>query len=150
MKYFAKLSLENIVLSIHKVEDSNASTEQAGSEYLTNIHNWSSWKECSKTNVNVIRKNPAKIGDTYDVDKDAFISPKPFNSWVLNETTCQWEPPVEKPATESYSVSGSNETFTAVPQWNEDNQRWEKQKVLSIKPTTLQDQHWDGTNWIVS
>lgn len=44
-----------------------------------------------------LRKNFAGIGFTYDEDKDAFIPPKPFNSWTLNETTCMWEPPVAYP-----------------------------------------------------
>lgn len=58
------------------------------------------------------RKNYAGIGYTYDVGRDAFIPPKPFNSWVLNETTCLWEAPVARPeATKTYS-------------WNEDTQQW--------------------------
>ena len=44
-----------------------------------------------------LRKNFAGIGDTYDKDKDAFYAPQPYTSWTLNETTCQWEPPVTKP-----------------------------------------------------
>ena len=44
-----------------------------------------------------LRKNFAGIGYTYDESKDAFIPPKPFNSWTLNETTCLWEAPVAYP-----------------------------------------------------
>ena len=44
-----------------------------------------------------LRKNFAGIGYTYDAVRDAFIPPKPFASWVLNETTCNWETPVPKP-----------------------------------------------------
>ena len=44
-----------------------------------------------------LRKNYAGIGYTYDTGRDAFISPKPFASWVLNETTCQWDAPVAMP-----------------------------------------------------
>jgi hypothetical protein len=43
------------------------------------------------------RKNYAGIGFTYDATRDAFISPKPFASWTLNETTCGWEPPIPMP-----------------------------------------------------
>jgi hypothetical protein len=46
---------------------------------------------------NNIRKNYAGIGFTYDQTRDAFIAPKPFNSWILNEDTCRWEAPVAKP-----------------------------------------------------
>jgi len=44
-----------------------------------------------------IRKNFAGIGHTYDLTRDAFIAPKPYASWVLNETTCQWEAPTPYP-----------------------------------------------------
>ena len=44
-----------------------------------------------------IRKNYAGIGHTYDVTRDAFIAPKPYNSWLLNEDTCQWKAPIEYP-----------------------------------------------------
>lgn len=43
------------------------------------------------------RKNYATVGFTYDSDRDAFIAPKPYDSWTLNETSCTWEPPVEYP-----------------------------------------------------
>ena len=61
------------------------------------------------------RKNFAGIGYTYDVVRDAFIAPKPFPSWGLNENTCLWEPPIPMPedaATVSYS-------------WNEALQLWQ-------------------------
>ena len=44
-----------------------------------------------------LRGNYAGIGFTYDATRDAFISPKPFASWVLNEDTCRWKPPVDMP-----------------------------------------------------
>jgi hypothetical protein len=44
-----------------------------------------------------LRKNYAGIGYTYDAGRDAFIPPKPFASWILNETTCQWDAPVAMP-----------------------------------------------------
>ena len=44
-----------------------------------------------------LRKNYAGIGYTYDAQKDAFIPPKPYNSWTLNETSCWWEPPTPYP-----------------------------------------------------
>jgi hypothetical protein len=44
-----------------------------------------------------LRKNYAGVGFTYDRTKDAFIPPKPFNSWLLNETTCLWEAPTPMP-----------------------------------------------------
>ena len=44
-----------------------------------------------------LRKNFAGIGYTYDIERDAFIPPKPYDSWVLNEDTCLWDPPVPYP-----------------------------------------------------
>lgn len=58
------------------------------------------------------RKNYAGIGFTYDENRDAFIPPKPFESWVLNEETCQWEPPIDYP--------DDGESYL----WSEENQNW--------------------------
>ena len=60
-----------------------------------------------------LRKNYAGIGYTYDSERDAFIPPKPYNSWILNETTCLWEAPVPYPTDDS--------TYD----WNEDTQSWD-------------------------
>jgi hypothetical protein len=51
-----------------------------------------------------LRKNYAGIGYTYDKVKDAFISPQPFQSWILNEESCLWEPPVPMPIDEKQYV----------------------------------------------
>ncbi len=59
------------------------------------------------------RKNYAGIGYTYDPVRDAFLPPKPFNSWILDESSCTWQPPVPQP------TDGENY------QWNEDLQTWE-------------------------
>jgi hypothetical protein len=60
-----------------------------------------------------LRKNFASIGYSYDQTRDAFIPPQPFNSWVLNETTCLWEAPV------AYPDDGQEYT------WNETDQQWD-------------------------
>jgi hypothetical protein len=61
-----------------------------------------------------VHKNLAGIGYTYDQDRDAFIPPKPFDSWLLNETTCQWDAPVEYP------------TDNKIYEWNETTQEWDE------------------------
>jgi hypothetical protein len=61
-----------------------------------------------------IRKNYAGIGDTYDAQNDAFIAPKPFNSWVLNNKTFQWEAPV--------AIPDDKKHYT----WNEETKSWDK------------------------
>ena len=99
MAHFAKLGVGNIVEQVIVVSNDIATTEQAGVNFINNLYNTTDvWKQTSY-NGN-FRKNYAGIGYTYDEDRDAFISPKPFNSWILNEDNCRWEAPVTKPKTE--------------------------------------------------
>ena len=60
-----------------------------------------------------LRKNFAGVGYTYDVDRDAFIPPRQFDSWILNDDTCLWEAPVAVPT--------DGEPYT----WNEETQSWD-------------------------
>jgi hypothetical protein len=60
------------------------------------------------------RKNYAAIGFTYDSTRDAFIPPKPYNSWTLNEDTCQWSSPVTMPIDDKRY------------EWNEDTLTWDE------------------------
>ena len=127
MASFAKIGLNNKVievLSIHNNEllDSNGVEQEVnGINFLTNLTGWSIWKQTSyntfggvhKLGGTPLRKNHAGIGYTYDEDRDAFIPPKPFNSWTLNETTCLWEAPI------AYPTDGE------LYNWNETNQTWE-------------------------
>jgi len=69
---------------------------------------------CKRTSYNGnIRKNYAGIGFTYDAARDAFIAPKPYNSWILNEETCQWESPVVYP------------NDRGIYNWNESTLSWD-------------------------
>ena len=96
MANFAKLGIGNIIETIETVSDNIATTEQAGVDFLNNLHGSRDvWK---RTEIDgSIRKNYAGIGYTYDLTRNAFISPKPYASWILNETTCRWEAPVARP-----------------------------------------------------
>lgn len=96
MAHFAKLGIGNIVLTVEVVSNDIATTEQAGIDFLNNLYNTRDvWKQTSY-NSN-IRKNFAGIGYSYDEARDAFIAPQPYNSWKLNESTCQWEAPIAYP-----------------------------------------------------
>jgi hypothetical protein len=131
MASFAKIGLNNKVIAVHSVvnkvlHDSNGiEREDIGIDFLTKLHGWSIWKQTSyNTHGGVhssggtpLRKNYAGIGMTYDEDRDAFIPKKPFNSWILNETTCLWEAPVAKPITELED----NQYYV----WNETIINWE-------------------------
>tara|TARA_R100001086_G_C11801763_1_gene249030 strand:+ start:201 stop:569 length:369 start_codon:yes stop_codon:yes gene_type:complete len=117
MAHFAKIGLNNKVInvvSVHNNEllDANGVEQEVlGCQFLEGITGWAVWKQTSY-NAN-FRKHFAGIGYTYDEDRDAFIAPKPFNSWVLNEETCNWEAPVAKPDDENKYI------------WSEENQQWE-------------------------
>jgi hypothetical protein len=95
MAHWAELDENNVVIRV-TVGDNNDPDE--GYQWL--IDNLGGrWV---KTSYNAtIRKNYAGIGFTYDEERDAFIPPKPFGSWVLNEDTGLWEPPIEYPNDEN-------------------------------------------------
>lgn len=111
MASFAKIGLNNKVIEVLSVvnevlHDSNGIEQEViGIDFLTKLTGYPVWKQTSynthggvhDTGGTPLRKNHAGIGMTYDEDKDAFILPKPFNSWILNEDTCLWEAPVTMP-----------------------------------------------------
>jgi hypothetical protein len=118
MAYFAKLGTGNIVekvISINNsvITDSNGiEQEQLGVDFINKLYNTRDvWKQTSYNNN--IRKNYAGIGFQYDQSRDAFIAPKPYYSWLLNEDTCRWESPIPYP-------QDNNEY-----KWNEQNQSWD-------------------------
>jgi hypothetical protein len=139
MAIFAKIGLNSKVievLSVHnnELKDSNGiEREELGVEFLTKLTGWAIWKQSSYNtfsgkyfNIDPItgvttlaqdqskafRKNHASIGYTYDETRDAFIPPKPYPSWVLNETTCLWTSPVPYP--------NDGERYT----WDESTKNW--------------------------
>jgi hypothetical protein len=101
MAHFAKLDNDNVVLEVHCVNnnelmDNGVESEAKVIEFLVAWSGgYTNWKQTSYNNN--IRKNYAGKGFTYDSERDAFISPKPFNSWTLNEDTCRWEAPTPMP-----------------------------------------------------
>ena len=107
MAHFSKLGTGNIVERVEVVSNDIATDEQTGIDFLNNLYGTrDTWKQTSyntKGGVHLLggtpfRKNYGGIGFTYDQTKDAFIPPKPFDSWTLNETTCIWEAPVDYPS----------------------------------------------------
>jgi hypothetical protein len=102
MAHFAKLDENNIVIEINVVNNEDIQnlefpeSEPVGIQFLNNLAGEEFvWKQTSYNNN--FRKNYAGIGYTYDADRDAFIPPKPFASWVLNEESCFWSAPVPYP-----------------------------------------------------
>jgi len=139
MAHFAKLDNNKIVTEILVVKDSDTfdsngvESETVGIEFLRTVTGHSDWKKTSyNTRKNVhytiqennssvqsedqskaFRKNFASIGYTYDETRDAFIEPKPYDSWTLNETTCVYDPPVAFP--------NDGNAY----EWNEETTSWD-------------------------
>jgi hypothetical protein len=115
MAHFAQLDDNNVVLQVivvhnNELLDNGVESEAKGIAFCQSLFPDTNWVQTSY-NGN-IRKNYAGIGFTYDSQRDAFIPPKPFPSWVLDETTCQWEAPLPYPA--------DGERYV----WDEAQQNW--------------------------
>ena len=121
MAHFAEMDSNNLVLRVVVVSDADtasadgAEVESVGAAYCQKLLG-GTWVQTSY-NGN-IRKNYAGAGYNYDADRDAFIAPKPFNSWVLNEGTCAWEAPVQVPSDDG---TGDPPKFY---RWDEDSISW--------------------------
>ena len=122
MAHFAKLGKGNIIDKVEVVHNDIAITEQDGLNFLNNLYKTRDvWKQTSYNTYNgehllggtPFRKNYATIGGTYDPERDAFIPPRLFESWTLNEDTCNWEPPTPYPDDDKYY------------NWNETTQQWD-------------------------
>jgi len=100
MAHFAELNNNNIVqrvVVIHNnelLDSDNVEQESLGIAFCKSLFG-GTWKQTSYNSS--IRKNFAASGHTYDNSRDAFIAPKPYPSWVLNEDTCVYVPPVSRP-----------------------------------------------------
>jgi hypothetical protein len=117
MAHFAQLDENNvvtqvIVISNNECLNSNGVEDEAvGIQFCVNLLG-GSWKQTSYSSN--MRKNYAGVGFTYDSVRDAFIPPKPYASWLLNEQTCTWEPPVAAPVFDGvtrYSWDESSQTW---------------------------------------
>ena len=109
MAHYAFLDSNNIVTEVIVGVDEN----EGGIDWEQHYGQFRG-QTCKRTSYNGnIRKNYAGIGYTYDVTRDAFIPPKPFASWLLNETTCLWESPTPMPIEEGKFYS-----------WNEEQLAW--------------------------
>lgn len=125
MSHFAKLDENNLVVfvTVGRQEDDgkeNELCERTGEVYKQTsyntrggIHYNSQTGEPSEDQSKALRKNYAGVGYIYDENRDAFISPKPYDSWLLDETTCLWVSPIEYP-TDGFTYA-----------WNEAELAWD-------------------------
>ena len=113
MSYYAKIDKDSKVVQVISIE-----------KEVLDLGHWGNPNDFIKTSYNThagvhqlggtpLRKNFAGVGYSYDKDRDAFISPKPYTSWTLNEDTCQWDSPISHPDDGFYN-------------WNEDTQAWDE------------------------
>jgi hypothetical protein len=123
MAHYALINSNNIVINVITGVDENiiqtdldgtqvGGTSEAWEQFYA-TRPWLNAAYCKRTSYNGnIRKNYAGIGYTYDATRDAFIAPKLFQSWILDEDTCQWKAPVSMPSDgKKYA-------------WFEPNQQW--------------------------
>jgi len=127
MASFAKLNSDNIVERVvvvnnNELLENGIESENKGISFLKGIFGKNTiWKQSSyntfsnthKLGGTPFRKNHAGVGFIYDINRDAFIAPKPFDSWILNENTCIWESPIAYP----------NDSKKYL--WNETNKTWD-------------------------
>lgn len=125
MAHFAKLDKQNkvIFVTVGRDEDREEElTERTGDVYKQTSYNtrggvhYQSDGTPSADQAKAFRKNYAGLGYTYDALRDAFIPPKPYLSWVLNEQSCLWESPVPYPTDgKRYVWDETNQTWVEVP-----------------------------------
>ncbi len=118
MAHFAQLNKINEVVTVNVIADSDCQdsegneSEAVGIAFCQSL--WgadTTWKQTSYNET--FRKNYGCVGATYDTIKDVFIPPKPWNSWVLDETTYKWKAPVDYPIDENVYL------------WNEETTSWD-------------------------
>lgn len=122
MAHYAFLDENNIVTEVIVGVDENIiQTDTDGTQVGGNTEAWETFygnlrgQVCKRTSYNGnFRKNYAGPGFTYDATRDAFIEPKPWNSWVLNEATCKWEAPIPFPNDDKDYL------------WSEDDLTWKE------------------------
>lgn len=116
MPNFAELDENNVVINVNSVHQNVVdpeNEEESGIDFLESISGHRRWKRYSFNTSQgrhmqdevPFRKNAAAIGYVYDEERDAFYAPQPFESWTLDEETCDWLPPVDKPIPPLYRWS---------------------------------------------
>tara|TARA_R100001530_G_C4222519_1_gene130360 strand:+ start:77 stop:466 length:390 start_codon:yes stop_codon:yes gene_type:complete len=127
MAHFAEINVFKKVVRVLVVEDKDTQdkhgneVESVGAKYLSDAFGgtWLKTSYNTKSGVHTsggtpFRKNYAGTSYTYDETRDAFIPPKEYSSWTLNESTCNWEPPIPMPA--------DNKLY----KWNESTTSWDE------------------------
>lgn len=131
MAHFAKLDDNNTVTQVVLVgtadicDDSGNVSEEIGVSLCKNLYGGDNWKQTSEDNS--IRIRFANVGHVYNQELDAFIPPKPYKSWILNNETFDWEAPTGPAPTLTEAEVKSRSFY----RWNENTKQW----VLETPPT---------------
>ena len=118
MSHFAEVDANNLVIRVLVIDQENINGGKWGnpSSWVQTSYNTRGGKHYDQEGVEdsgvALRYNYAGIGYTYDADRDAFIAPKPYPSWTLVESTCQWGAPVAYPDDDK------------IYRWDEDTTAW--------------------------
>lgn len=118
MAHFAQLNETNMVLQVIVVSNETLNnlpfpeSESVGIAFCQSLFGTDSHWIQTSYNGN-FRKNYAGVGYNYDAARDAFIPPQPYPSWLLNESTCQWEAPIPYPGDKTHFFN-----------WDEETQSW--------------------------
>lgn len=147
MAHFAELDEKNVVKRVLVVNDdyilqNEVEVEQLGIDHLKSVYGEDTiWKQTSYNNN--IRVRFGNVGFTYDESLDAFIPPKPYDSWVLNTETCNWE--VSPKPYDSWVLNTQKSDWEApIPEpepeegfcyvWNEEELKWDKVEIPPAAP----------------
>lgn len=116
MSHFAQIDGNNIVTQVLVIEQDVVNTGLFGEPSSFVQTSYNTHGGVHTLGGTPLRKNYAGIGYTYDSIRDAFIPPKPYNSWVLNETTCQYDAPVAMPTDDKmYSWDENTLSWVEIP-----------------------------------
>jgi hypothetical protein len=120
MSHFAQIDENNIVIQVIVAEQDFIDTGLVGDPFRWIQTSYNTRAGVHALGGTPLRKNYAGIGYSYDATRDAFIPPKPFDSWVLNDDTCLWEAPIPMP--EDGKIYG----------WNELGRVWEEVETQQV------------------
>jgi hypothetical protein len=142
MAHFAKISEENIVLNVLRLDNKDASTEEAGQQYLETHSNWpanlwiqtsyNTWKNKHELGGTPLRGNYAAVGFEWDPENQIFWPPKDFPSWVKDIPNAKWTSPIgDAPALTAEQQSQNDaQTHLWAYSWNESGQSWDLNNLL--------------------
>lgn len=149
MAHFAKINANNIVEMVLVGRDEDEDKELELSQRTGDIYRRTSYNtfggvyygadgQPSQDQSKAFRKNFAGIGYIFDSIRDAFYAPQPYPDWILNETTCIWEPPVARPAIDNENIKYF---------WNQEKLEWEIYQYDAVRNGFIPPQPYP--NWVL-